>query len=113
MTVTETCACGATFAASDHWASDARKAAAEWREGHKHAEAVGICGHRPEPLGGFPKHLPRPYCVLKAGHEGMHGGGDGAHWGTTTPSGDLVCCQIAIDCLANHPTTTEPEGGER
>jgi hypothetical protein len=85
MTITETCACGAVFAASDRWASDARKAAAEWREGHKHAEAVGICGDRPAMPDGFPSSLPSPYCALKAGHAGMHGDGDGAHWGRSGP----------------------------
>jgi hypothetical protein len=92
-TITETCACGATFhyvGTSPLMATDA------WREGHKHAESVGICGDQPPLPDNFPKHLPSPHCALKAGHGGMHGGGDGAHWRE----------------IAN-PTTTEPEGGER
>jgi hypothetical protein len=87
-TITETCSCGATLR---YVGSHPRSAADEWRRGHKHAESVGICGHRPDR---FPKHLSPPWCVLKAGHAGMHGDGDGAHW-------------------TAHPTTTEPEGGER
>lgn len=43
-----------------------------------------ICGDRPK-VAGFPEHLPTPYCALKAGHAGMHGDGEGAHW-TTDPT---------------------------
>lgn len=82
-TIAETCGCGATFTATAEHPSDARLAATHWREEHKHAESVGICGDRPK-VAGFPDHLPRPYCVLKAGHAGMHGDGDGGHWTPTT-----------------------------
>jgi hypothetical protein len=90
-TITETCSCGATLR---YVGSHPRSAADEWRRGHKHAESVGICGHRPPELRIGGTSLRRPHCVLKAGHAGMHGDGDGAHW-------------------TAHPTTTEPEGGER
>lgn len=76
--ITETCGCGATFTATTTYSDQARTAASQWREEHKHAESVGICGHRPKWAG--PAHIPIPHCVLKAGHAGLHGDGDGAHW---------------------------------
>lgn len=82
-TLTETCACGATFTTTASTSAAVDYSAAKWREGHKHVEGVGICGDAPE-VAGFPDHLPRPICHLKAGHAGMHGDGEGAHW-TRTP----------------------------
>ena len=79
-TINETCACGATFRITSHYSSDAKHAADDWREGHKHAESVGICGHRPPPLMLDGLELMRPHCVLKAGHAGMHGDDNGGHW---------------------------------
>lgn len=78
-TITETCSCGASITCQATYTSDVRKVAEEWRESHKHAESVGICGDQPQPLHGRPEHIARP-CVLKAGHTGAHGDGEGAHW---------------------------------
>lgn len=98
LTITEECSCGGRFAitADGLLPTTARKAVESWRGTHRHAESVGICGDRPK-VAGFPEHLPTPYCALKAGHAGMHGDGDGAHW-TTDPT-------IAADRCA-----TDPEG---
>lgn len=72
-TLTETCACGATFTTTASTSAAVDYSAAKWREGHKHVESVGICGDAPE-VAGFPDHLPRPICHL------MHGDGEGGHW---------------------------------
>ena len=77
--ITETCACGATFTASDRIAVSVRYAADDWRKNHKHAESVGICGDSPKMTG--PEGFRRPFCVLKAGHAGMHDDGEGSSWG--------------------------------
>ena len=39
----------------------------------------GICGDRQPPLRLSLVDLPRPHCVLKAGHAGMHSDGEG-YW---------------------------------
>jgi hypothetical protein len=84
-TVEETCSCGATFRYVGPYPS---RAAKEWREGHRHAASVGICGDTPERPGDrlmpgdWP--VPRPFCQLKAGHAGMHSDGEG-HWTSTAP----------------------------
>lgn len=79
-TVTETCACGATFTTTTPRASDGHYAARRWREEHQHAESVGICGERPPPLMLDGHELARPHCVLKAGHTGLHADGRDGHW---------------------------------
>jgi hypothetical protein len=111
-TIIETCSCGATFR---YVGSHPRSAADEWRRGHKHAESVGICGNRLTAPAGFPAGPTAPYCALKAGHAGMHGDGDGAHWGNTSPAPgcDLACCRIALDCLTSHATDTDAEETDR
>lgn len=83
-TITETCSCGATFTVTTTYSREARNVATEWREEHKHAESVGICGDRPPPLRLGSQEIPPPHCVLKAGHAGLHGDGDGAHWSHPT-----------------------------
>ena len=77
-TITETCSCGATFRTAAHYAIDAKAAARDWREQHRHAESAGICGDRSQPAvrGGQEEWM---CCVLKAGHDGWHSDGEG-HW---------------------------------
>lgn len=77
QTITERCGCGAEFT---YRGGSPCRAAREWREGHKHAESVGICGDRPPPIKVGDHELSRPYCVLRAGHEGMHADDNGGHW---------------------------------
>lgn len=78
--ITETCSCGATFTASASTSAMLDYSAKKWRDSHKHAESVGICGEQPPPLitGGI--EIDRSHCALKAGHAGMHGDGHGGHW---------------------------------
>jgi hypothetical protein len=74
-TISETCGCGANVTVVAPYSDQARRAASEWREGHKHAESVGACGDR---LAGFVGQ-PDLFCILKAGHRGAHSDGEG-HW---------------------------------
>jgi hypothetical protein len=75
-TINETCGCGASVTVVAPYSDQARRAAGEWREGHKHAESAGICGDR---LSGFLDREPPLFCNLKAGHAGAHSDGEG-HW---------------------------------
>lgn len=79
-TISETCACGATFKVTAQWSSDASKNVQRWREDHRHAESVGICGDRPPPLMLGDVEVATTYCELKAGHTGMHADHHGGHW---------------------------------
>ncbi|HET7386911.1 MAG TPA: hypothetical protein VFJ19_09650 [Nocardioidaceae bacterium] len=105
-TISEKCACGAEFNASSRYNSEVKHAASEWREEHKHAESVGICGNQPAWQG--PKHIPIPYCVLKAGHEGAHGDGEGSHWWRTatdpTPDPTRAVCRDETTTTAEEAT---------
>lgn len=77
-TITETCGCGATFRVTA-WAPHASSAARDWRGGHRHAESVGICGHRAPLVIPEGSEVAPMFCDLKAGHEGAHSGGE-CHW---------------------------------
>lgn len=79
MNITETCSCGATLAISNDSGPMASLLAKRWREGHKHAEGVGICGDRAPVVIGPDGPRPQPWCELKAGHPGAHSDGEG-HW---------------------------------
>lgn len=76
-TISETCACGATFNVTTQYGEVARNAATRWRDEHKHAESVGICGDMPPFMLGNPAQFPT--CELKFGHTGAHSG-NGEHW---------------------------------
>jgi hypothetical protein len=76
-TISEKCACGASVTVTTTYSDQARRAVDEWREGHKHAESVGICGDMPPFMLGNPAQFPT--CELKFGHTGAHGG-NGEHW---------------------------------
>lgn len=79
-TINETCSCGATFTTVTGNSGAADASARRWREQHKHAESVGICGDQPPAWRADGVELPRFHCVLKAGHAGMHADAEGGSW---------------------------------
>jgi hypothetical protein len=80
-TATETCACGATFTITA-WPPYVVRELKDWREGHRHAESVGICGDKAPLIIPDGSDIAPMYCDLKAGHDGAHSDGQ-SHWSRT------------------------------